>query len=376
MSMPLPPAQSKRLSSWGKRLAGVPRTFFYLLRNARHIQQLIRAPQTIGPDAAASLVRTVNLLIEQRCNIRCSCCHYFKAYDSSEKGPEFNLPRLMTLIDEVPQANVAISGGEPLMSPARVVDTARALLGRQRETAIVTNGLPLAEGGRSKATREVLLNGLSRLERGMLRVRVSVDIEHRDGGRLGTDEYVKRCHSAIEFLTASGFSVYTRSIVTTPEEYRFYREYVLPLTRTGVTKGASVQPDMYALHNFHTALRRGELGDVAARLGAPYIGRIAEYVSRDADERPDSTTSALRTAPWVLIEVNARGVKGPSGFLPGASHHGSVIAMLRSYDWLRIADSMVPQITISRNALPYRINRRNRAVSVNFPHLLGRLLSR
>jgi hypothetical protein len=377
--MPIPSAFAVRnahFSTWRHRFGRAQSKLRSAIKNARYIERLIQAPQTIGPDAAASLVRSVNLVIESRCNIRCPCCHYFATRNAAALDRGFNLPRMLELIDEVPHAGIGITGGEPLMAPARVVEAAQALLQRGRQTTLVTNSLPLFETKRGEVTRDLLLNGLSREDRAKLRVRCSVDLQHYEGGNLPLDEYIAKCHAAIRFLTSSGFPVSTRSIVTTREEYEFFRDHVLPLKARGVTLAASVQPDIYALPKFATAFQRQELGDVGARLGSSYLKLILDHAARGPNSDAAADRSIFRTAPWVLIEVNARGVKGPSGFLTAETHHQSVLEMLRSYDWLHIADSMMPQITISHNAFLYRIDRRNRSVTLNIPYILGKFLQR
>lgn len=367
-------SKKARFFSWYDRLGRARAKLSSTARNARYIEHLIREPKTIGPDAVASLVQTVNLVIEARCNIRCKCCHYFATRDEASLDRTFDLPRMIELINEVPNALVAITGGEPLMSPARVVETAQALLRKNQAMALVTNSLPLADPKRGELARGVLLNGLSRSDRAKLRVQCSVDIEHQVASRLSVEEYVARCNAAIRHLTSAGFPVSTRSIVTSRDEYLFFKDHVLPMAKTGVTLGASVQPDIYDLSRFADALQRQELGDVSARLGPAYLRRIFDEVKRDARRDVTASPSTLRTAPWIFIEINARGVKGPSGFISDGAHHSSVLEMLRSYDWLNVADSIVPQITISQNAFFYRINRRKRSVTLNIPYILGRIL--
>jgi hypothetical protein len=362
-----------RFSAWRDRLSSAQGKLSFAIRNARYIQRLLQNPQTIDSEAVASLVRTVNLVIESRCNILCPCCHYFATRDGAALDRSFNLPRMLEPVDEVPHANIAITGGEPLMAPARVVDAARALLQRGRQTAVVTNSLPLFEPKRGETTREVLVNGLSREERAKLRVRCSVDLQHRVGSNLPVEEYVKRCHAAIRFFQASGFPVFTRSIVTTRDEYQFFKDHALPLKAEKVTLGASVQPDIYDLPTFAAAFQKQEMGDIGTRLGSSYLKLILEHAAGDTKSESTARRSTLRTAPWVLIEVNTRGVKGPSGFVPTGSHHQSVLEMMRSYDWLPIANSIVPQITISRNAFLYRVDR-TRAVTLNIPYILSKLL--
>lgn len=365
-----------RFFAWYNRFSLVRRKLTSAARNARHIEKLLQAPASIGPGAVAGLVQTVNLVIEARCNIRCSCCHYFATRADSSLDASMDVPRMMRLLDEVPHALVAITGGEPLLSPARVVDTAQALLRRGQALALVTNSLPLADPRRGELNRGILLNGLTRAERARLRVQCSVDIQHQVASRLSVEDYASRCHAAVRHLAAAGFPVFTRSIVTSREDYLFYRDHVLPLAKAGVTLGAAVQPDIYDLTGFVAALDRGELGDVSARLGDAYLRCIRSDVKRDGREKSDVGVAGLRTAPWVFIEINARGVKGPSGFVADGAHHSSVIEMLRSYDWLKVAESIVPQITISQNALLFRVNHRNRSVTLDLPYILGKVLRR
>ncbi len=360
--------------AWPDRFSGARKKLLSTLRNARHIECLFREPKTISPEGAASLVRTVNLLVEARCNIVCSCCHYFATRNAAAADRSFDLTRMLAMIDEVPNAVVGITGGEPLMSPDRVAEAARALLARGRITAVVTNSLPLTDIKRGELARGILLNGLSPAERAKLRIRCSIDLQHQVGSRLALSEYINRCHAAIRFLKSSGFPVHTRSIVTTREEYEFFKEHVLPLSISGVTLGASVQPDMYDLAGFAAAFQRKELGDVGVRIGSSYLKHILHHVGRTPNSDPRPQVSTLPAAPWALIEVSAQGVKGPSCFLPSGTHHHSVLEMLRSYDWLPIVDSMVPQITITQNAFPYRIDRRNRAVSLNLRYIVGKML--
>ncbi len=365
-----------RFYAWYNRVGLARRKVSTAVRNARYIEQLIRDPATIGPRAVASLVQTVNLVIEARCNIRCSCCHYFATRDESVPAQGVDLARMIGLLDEVPNAVVAITGGEPMMAPARVVETARALLLRNQPMALVTNSLPLVEPKRGELNRGILFNGLSRSDRARMRVQCSVDIQHQVASRLTVEEYVARCHAAIRFLTSAGFPVFTRSIVTSRTDYLFYRECVLPLARNGVTLGAVVQPDMYDLKGFAAALARAELGDMDIRLGSSYLGCILADVKRDAVAASKADVSALRTAPWAFVEINARGVKGPSGFVSEGAHYSSVIEMLRSYDWLSIADSIVPQITISENAQLYRVDRRDKSVSLDTAYIVRKVLRR
>lgn len=363
-----------RPSAWRNRFTGARNKLLSTIRNARHIETLFREPQTVGLEAAASLVRTVNLLVEARCNIVCSCCHYFATRNAVAADRSFNLPQMLALIDQVPNAVVGITGGEPLMSPGRVAESARALLARGRATAIVTNSLPLTDPKRGELARAILLNGLSPAERAKLRIRCSIDLQHQVGSRLALPDYVSRCHAAVRFLKSSGFPVYTRSIVTNREEYGFFKEHVLPLSTGGETLGASVQPDMYDLVGFAAAFERQELGDIGVRLGSSYLKHILHHVGRTPNSGPASQSSILPAAPWALIEVSAQGVKGPSCFVPSGTHHHSVLHMLRSYDWLPIVDSIVPQITITQNAFPYRLDRRRRAVSLSFPYIVGKML--
>lgn len=365
-----------RSSGWRNRITGARSKLLSTIRNARHIESLIREPQTIGPETAASLVRTVNLLVEARCNIVCSCCHYFATRDAVSADRSFDLTQMLALIDEVPNAVVGITGGEPLMSPKRVAEAARALLARGRITAVVTNSLPLTDPKRGELARGILLDGLSPPERARVRIRCSIDLQHQAGSRLTLADYVSRCHAAVHFLKSSGFPISTRSIVTTGEEYGFYRDHVLPLSTSGVTLGASVQPDMYDLTGFVAAFQRKELGDVGVRLGSSYLKHIIQHAGRQPNADPAPLASILPTAPWALIEVSAQGVKGPSCFLPSGTHHSSVLEMLRSYDWLPIVDTIVPQITITQSAFPYRIDRRTRGVSLNFPYIIGKMLRR
>lgn len=362
--------------SWHERINRARSKLTSVLRNTRHIETLLWAPREISPATVASLVQTVNLVIEARCNIRCSCCHYFATRDESSLDLRWDLPRMLALLDEVPHALVAITGGEPLMSPALVVETAQALLKRKRSMALVTNCLPLADPKRGELARGILLSGISPADRAQLRVQCSVDLQHQAASRLSVEEYVARCQSACRALAAAGFPVFTRTIVTTRDEYAFFKERVLPWAESGATLGASVQPDIYDLPRFAAALRGRELGDMGARLGPAYLKRIVEEGDRGRPAIPAENSTALRTAPWVFIEVNARGVKGPSGFVAEGEHHASVLEMMRSYDWLRVADTIVPQITISRNAFPYRIDRRRHSVALHVPHLLRSVLWR
>lgn len=217
---------------------------------------------------------------------------------------------------------------------------------------------------------------MNRTERARLRVQCSIDIQHQVASRLSVEEYVARCHAAVRHLTTAGFPVFTRSIVTSRTEFLFFQDHVLPLFKSGVTLGASVQPDIYDLPAFADAFRRDELGDMGARLGKSYLRQILTAGTRDPREVATASLAALRTAPWVFIEVNSGGVKGPSGFVAKGEHYPSVLAMLRSYRWLEIADTIVPQITISQNAFLYRIDRRNGAVTLNKSYLLLKLLQR
>jgi uncharacterized radical SAM superfamily Fe-S cluster-containing enzyme len=113
-----------RFSAWRDRLSSAQGKLSFAIRNARYIQRLLQNPHTINSEAVASLVRTVNLVIESRCNILCPCCHYFATRDGAALDRSFNLPRMLEPVDEVPHANIAITGGEPLMAPARVVEAA------------------------------------------------------------------------------------------------------------------------------------------------------------------------------------------------------------------------------------------------------------
>jgi hypothetical protein len=278
-------------------------------------------------------------------------------------------------VDEVPNAIVAITGGEPLMSPARVVEAAQALLRKNRAMALVTNLLPLADPKRGEIARGVLVSGVKPSDRTRLRVQGSVDLEHQQASRLPVEEYVARCHTAIRYLTAAGFPVFTRSIVSSQIENLFFKEHVLPLVQRRLTLGASMQPDIYNLPGFSAAFQRRELGDIEDRLGSTYLKQILGEVRR-ARGKPAPGLAPLRTAPWVFVEINAHGVKGPSSFVAGGTHHTTVLDMLRSYDWLAVADSIVPQITISQNAFIYRLNRRNRKVTLNMAYILGKIARR
>lgn len=373
-------SKKARFFAWRDHLGRVRRKLSSTTRNARHIQRLLREPQTIGPDAVASLVQTVNLVVEVRCNIRCSCCHYFATRDDGTADVGADLPRMLKLVDEVPHAVVAITGGEPLMAPARVVDAARALLNQNRAIALVTNSLPLGDPRRGDLTRGILLQGLNAAQRSRLRVQCSLDIQHQQASRLSVEEYVRRCRHAIEQLALAGFPVFTRSIVTSRDEYRFFADHVLPLSRQKLTLGASLQPDVYDLPKFVSALAADELGDMPARMGTSYLRRIQEETSRRTGSgqpaRRVAASDTLRTAPWAFIEINDRGVRGPSSFVANGTHHASVLEMLRSYDWLAVADEIVPQITITQNAFFYRVNRKTRAVTVNLPHVLRKLMQR
>jgi hypothetical protein len=373
-------SKKARFFAWRDHLGRVRSKLSSTTRNARHIQRLLREPRTIGPEAVASLVQTVNLVVEVRCNIRCSCCHYFATRDDGTADVGADLPQMLKLVDEVPHAIVAITGGEPLMSPARRPPPARALLNKNRAIALVTNSLPLSDPRRGDLTRGILLQGLNEAQRSRLRVQCSLDIQHQQASRLSVDEYVRRCQHAIQQLTLAGFPVFTRSIVTSRDEYRFFEEHVLPLSRQKLTLGASLQPDVYDLPKFVAALAADELGDMASRLGSSYLRRIQQELPPPTGDglplRRVPSVGTLRTAPWAFIEINDHGVRGPSSFVANGTHHASVLAMLRSYDWLAVADSIVPQITITQNAFFYRVDRDTRTVTVNLPHVLRKLMQR
>ena len=363
------------LFAWSDRVGRTRTKLTSAARNARYIERLIREPKTIGADAVANLVMTVNLVIEARCNIRCSCCHYFATRDEASIDRHFDLAHMLQQLDEVPNAVVAITGGEPLMSPERVVETAQALLRRRRAMALVTNCLPLADPLRGDHARWILLNGLSESNRGKLRIQCSVDLEHQAASRLPVEEYAARCRAAIRYLSSAGFPVFTRTILTSREDYEFFKYHVLPLAETRTTLGASVQPDVYNLPRFVDAFNKQELGDIGRRIGPDYLNTILDDVKRTRNG-PGGPSSTLRTAPWCFIEIGAKGVKGPSSFVSYGAHHPSVLEMFRSYDWLSVADSIVPQITISRNASLYRIDRRKGSVTLNVPHVFSKILWR
>jgi hypothetical protein len=137
---------------------------------------------------------------------------------------------------------------------------------------------------------------------------------------------------------------------------------------------ASVQPDIFNLVGFADSVRTGQMGDILKRLAPEYAKLIMVLSRPELDSNACSKASALRTAPWALIEVNTEGVRGPSPFYQNSKHHFSVLDMLQSYDWLQILESIVPQMTICENALPYLLDKDTRTVRLNLLYFVGKPL--
>lgn len=340
------------------------------------IESLLNDPESIGPDTVSSVVSTIGIAVSTRCNIRCAGCYASRTFED-EGDFTINTDRLNSILDEAPNASVSIGGGEPFLFPEHTVGLAKSLLEKGRRVSFATNGLLLTDKEKSSEIKQ-LLGELPEVYREKITVGISIDLMHQRGSRLDESSYLSRIDAAIDYLQKLGFKVSTNSVFLFDQDPAFFREKIEPLL-SGRCIESSVSPNMFnpseeSLSEISSLIKE-------ERVSSPSLEYVDTVRNREVN-RPS-------TAPWCIVEVRLGrdpsdtegnmplipSVLGPSPYADSSEQkgHRTILGMLQSYDWEKVASEMPMETTIVQGALYYSFSPEGK-VTLNKKYLTKKLI--